>query len=74
MHLYSNRLSAIATISSLVMSEIFSTCFSCSRKFNLSQSPLELEDKNHVFDSFKIWVFGFEGNFFSRDPAMIAVD
>ena len=36
-HLYSNNLSTIATISSLIKSELFPACFSCSNKFNLSQ-------------------------------------
>ena len=38
MHLYSNNLSTIATISSLIKSELFPACFSCNNNFNLLQS------------------------------------
>ena len=37
-HLYSNSLSTITLISSLIISELFPACFSCSNNFNLSQS------------------------------------
>ena len=40
MHLYSNSLSTIATISSLFTLEVLSACFYCSIKFNLSHSLL----------------------------------
>ena len=51
MHLYSNNLSTIATISSLIKSELFPACFSCSNNFNLSQSSLGSDDKNIVFET-----------------------
>ena len=49
MHLYSNNLSTIAMISSLIMSELFPACFSCSNNFNLSQSSSGLDDKKNCF-------------------------
>ena len=48
-HLYSNNLSTITMISSLIISELFPAFFSCSKKFNLSQSSSGSEDKNIVF-------------------------
>ena len=50
MHLYSNSLSIVATISSLVMSELFCACFSCSNNYNLSHNSLGSDDKNIVFE------------------------
>ena len=41
MHLYSNNLSTIATISSLINSELFPPCFSCNSNFNLSHNSLQ---------------------------------
>ena len=38
MHLYSNNLTTIAAIFSLIMSELFPACFSRSNNFSLSQS------------------------------------
>ena len=49
-HLSSNNLSTIATISSLIMIELLQACFSCSNKFNLTQSSLGLDDKSTVFE------------------------
>ena len=49
MHLYSNKLSTLATISSSNMSESFPACISCSNNFNLSQSSSNSDDKNIVF-------------------------
>ena len=43
MHFHSIILSAIATIFSLIMLELFPACFSCSKMFKLTQSSLELE-------------------------------
>ena len=60
-NLYSTNLSAKALISSVIMSEVFPASFSCSEKFYLSQSSLQIEDKNLVFVS-----FGFEENFLLR--------
>ena len=51
MHLYSNNLSTIATISSLIKSELFPACFSCSNNFNLSQSSSGSDDKKIVFET-----------------------
>ena len=50
MHLYSNNLSTIATISSLIMSELFPACFSCNNHFNLHDSSGS-DDKNIVFET-----------------------
>ena len=47
-HLYSNNLSTIATISSLIISELLPACFSCNNIFNLSQSSLGSDSKNIV--------------------------
>ena len=44
MHLYSNNLSTIATISLLIMSEFFPPCFSCKNNFILSQSSSGSDD------------------------------
>ena len=49
-HLYSNNLSTIATISSLIISELFPACLSCNNNFNLSQSSLGSEDNIIVFE------------------------
>ena len=45
MLLYSNNLSAVATISSLIMLEILPICFSCTNNYNLSQSSLGFSSK-----------------------------
>ena len=50
MHLYSNNLSTIPTISSLTMSELFPACSFCYKNFNLSQSSTGSDDKNFVFE------------------------
>ena len=47
--LYSNNLSTIAFISSLIMLELFPACFSYNINFNLSQSSSGSKDKNIVF-------------------------
>ena len=51
MHLYSNNLSIITTISSLVMSELFPACFSCNNNFNPSHNSLGSDDRNIVFQT-----------------------
>ena len=51
MHLYSNSLSTLATISSLFKSELLSPCFSCHRNFNLSQKSFGSDDTNIVFET-----------------------
>ena len=51
MHLYSNNLSTIATISSLIVSEKIPACFSCSNNFDLTQTLLGSVDKNFVFEA-----------------------
>ena len=50
MHLYSNNLSIIATISSLNILELLPACFSCNNNFNLSQSSLGSDDNNFVLE------------------------
>ena len=51
MHLYSNNLSTIAMISSLIISELFPACFSCNNNFNLSHNSSGSDDKNIVFET-----------------------
>ena len=41
----------MATISSLIVSELFPACFSCNNSFNLSQSSSGSDDKNFVFET-----------------------
>ena len=48
MHLHSNNLSTIATTSSLIVSEMFRACFSCSNNFNLPHDLSRSDDKNKV--------------------------
>ena len=48
-HLYSNNLSIITTISSSIKLELLPACFSCINNFNLSQSSLGSEDRIIVF-------------------------
>ena len=50
-HLYSNKLSTIATISSLIMSELLPACFCCSNNFNLLHNSSGSDDKNTVFET-----------------------
>ena len=50
-HLYSNNLSTIATISSLFISELFPAFFSSNNYFNLSQSSSGSDDRNIVFET-----------------------
>ena len=50
-HLYSNNLSTIATISSLIISELLPAYFSCNNNFNLSQSSSGSDDQNIVFET-----------------------
>ena len=66
MHLYSCRLTAMTTFSSVLMLELFPACISPSNCFNLSQNSLGLEDENRVFLSIGF----YENDFFWRDPAM----
>ena len=58
MHLYSNNLSIIATISSLIILELLPACFSCNNYFNLSQSSLGSDDKNNVFETPEAMIAG----------------
>ena len=44
-HLYSNNLSTIATISTLIVSELFPACFAFSNYFSLSHIWSELDGK-----------------------------
>ena len=50
MLLYFNDLSTIATISSLIKSELLPACFSCNNNFNLLHYSSGSEDKNIVFE------------------------
>ena len=50
-HLSSNNLSTIATISSLIISEFFSACFSCNNNFNLIQNSSPLGNINTAFET-----------------------
>ena len=50
MHLYSKILSTIATISLLIMSELFPPCFSCNNNFNQSHNLSGPDDKNILFE------------------------
>ena len=50
-HLYSNNLSTIATISLLIISELFPACFSCNNNFNLSQSSSGSDYKKIVCET-----------------------
>ena len=49
-HLYSNSLSRITTISSFIISELFPACLSCSNNFNRSQSSLESDCKTILIE------------------------
>ena len=51
MHLYSNNLSTIATISSLLFSEVFPACFSCNNNFNLLPNSSGSDDEKIVFET-----------------------
>ena len=48
MHLYSNSLPTITTISSLILPELFPTCLSCSNHFILSHNSLGFSGKIFV--------------------------
>ena len=48
MHLYCNNLSTIATISWLLISEVFLACFSCSNNFRLSHKSLGSDGQDIV--------------------------
>ena len=50
-HLCSKKLSTIATNFSLIMSELFPACFSCSNKFHLSQISSGSVDKKIAFET-----------------------
>ena len=50
-NLYSNILSTIATVSSLIILEILHACFSCSNNFNVSHSSSGSDDKKIVFET-----------------------
>ena len=51
MYLYSNKLSTIATISSLMISDLFPACSFCNNNFNQSESSLGSDDKILVFET-----------------------
>ena len=68
--MYSNNLSTIATISSLIISELFPAFFSCSNNFNLSQSSSASEDKNIVFQIPEAMIAG-ESSIFTIELCLI---
>ena len=51
MHLSSNNLSIITTISSSIISALFPACFSCNNNFNLSHYSLGSDDRDIVFET-----------------------
>ena len=51
MPLYSDKLSSITKISSLILLELFPACFSCNYNFNLLQSSSRSDDKSFVFET-----------------------
>ena len=51
MHLYSESLSTIATISSVIISDFFAACLSCSNHFNLLHNSSGSDDENIVFET-----------------------
>ena len=53
MPLYSNSLSAIATIPSLIMSKVFAACFFSSINFILPHILFGSDDNHLVFDSLR---------------------
>ena len=46
MHLYSTNLSTIATIGSIILSELFPACFSCNNYFTLSLNSSACSERN----------------------------
>ena len=48
-HLYSNSLSTIAKISSLIMSELYPACFSCNNNFTLLHKSSKSDDRIIIF-------------------------
>ena len=60
--LYSNNLSIIATISSLIKLELLPPCFSCNNNFNQSQSSLGSEDRIIVFEMPEAMIAGLSSN------------
>ena len=57
-HLYSNSLSIIATISSSIKLELLPPFFSCNNNLNLSQSSLGSEDRISVFENPETMIAG----------------
>ena len=51
MNLYSKSSSTIVTISTLIISELFPACFSCSCNFNLLHNSSGSGNKNIVFET-----------------------
>ena len=48
--MYSNNLSTIATISLSIMSELFTTCFSCRNNFSRLRNSLGSDGKKILFE------------------------
>ena len=50
MHLYSNNLSTIAIVSSLITLELIPACFACSNNVNLSSNSAGSDGETIVFE------------------------
>ena len=61
--MYTNSLSTIATLSSLIKSEISPACFSCSNKFNQSHNSLGSDAKTIIFEIPEAMIAGDLSNF-----------
>ena len=63
MHSYSNQLSTIATISRLIISELFPACFSCHNNFNLLPNSSRSNGKNIVSETPEAMIAGDSSSF-----------
>ena len=72
MQLYSDNLSTIATIPSLIMLELFPTCFSCDNNFNLSHNSLRFSGKN-IVETPEALITGDSSNFLRDLPLVLVV-
>ena len=58
MHLYSNTLSNIAIVSSLIILEILLACFSCGNNVHVSHKSSGSDGKNIVFETPEAMIAG----------------
>ena len=65
MHLYSNKLSTVVWISSLIMSELFPACFHCNNNFNLLHNSSRSDDRIIIFEIPDAIIAGDFNNFIS---------